>query len=414
VFLLQTALKDIRRRLRDPMVFGLWLGLPIATAALVQLAFGGLDEGEAPRAQVWVVDQDETVLSTLLVNALAGGGGRLPLAGREVELDEGRALIENGEGSALLIIPAGFGDALVNADAVTLRLVTNPAQAILPDMVVESLELLVDAAFYVQQILGDPIERIGEAADETDGTVADAEVAEIAVLVNQTMTRIGTLIDPPIIDVEIVEPPAGDAAAEPGFADLFFPSLLFMSLFFMASGISEDYWVEKRQGTLRRALLTPHRVAAFLAGKVLAGALLMGVIVVLALVAARYGFGVDVRNFALAGLWGMLSGALLLLLLTPLQLYASSQRAGNLINGLLMMPLLILGGSFFPFRFMPEGMAAVGRLTPNGWALAQFQSIVAGDVDSAALGVRALGVVLVGAGLFVVASRALGGRFVRS
>jgi ABC-type multidrug transport system permease subunit len=227
------------------------------------------------------------------------------------------------------------------------------------------------------------------------------------------MTRLETLIDPPIIDVEIVEPEVEDDAPEPGFADLFFPSMLFMTLFFMASGMSEDYWVERQHGTLRRALQTPHGAAAFLGGKVFAGALIIGVVTVFALVAARYAFDIDVRNFAFAGLWAVLSGALLLLLMIPVWLYASSQRGGNLISSLLVFPLLILGGSFFPFEFMPEGMAAVGRLTPNGWALTEFQSIIMGDVEPSSLGARALGVVLVGAVLFVIASRRLGGRFAR-
>jgi ABC-type multidrug transport system permease subunit len=45
----------------------------------------------------------------------------------------------------------------------------------------------------------------------------------------------------------------------------------------------------------------------------------------------------------------------------------------------------MLGGSFFPFEFMPRGMAAIGRLTPNGWALLQLQGMLAGSIEPARL-----------------------------
>jgi len=49
-----------------------------------------------------------------------------------------------------------------------------------------------------------------------------------------------------------------------------------------------------------------------------------------------------------------------------------------------------LGGSFFPFDFMPQGFARIGRLTPNGWALGQLQNILTGTISTASFGIVAL------------------------
>lgn len=416
-FLLQTAWKDLRRRLRDPLALLLWIGIPLAIGALISLAFGGTSS-EGPKAEVWVVDQDDSLLSGFLLSALASGEqSGLPLRATEVDLEDGQGRINAGDGSALLIIPEGFGSAVMHEEPCVLRLLTNPAQSILPNMVEQSLRVLVDLVFYVHRALGTPIQRILEEAEGEQNTLPDLEVAQIAVLINQAIARAERWIAPPVIELKVLLPEqqSGEAGAgsDPatGFAELFFPSMLFMALFFMAQGISEDFWVERDQGTLHRALVTPHGVASLLGGKLLGAGLLTGAVGLVGLLLARFAFDVQVQNFALAALWATLSGAGLLLLILPLQLFASSQKAGGLLTNLVMMPLLMLGGSFFPFDAMPEGMAAIGRLTPNGWMLSEFQGIVLNDFGWSSLGWSALAMAGLGSLLFALAVRRLSGPF---
>ena len=229
------------------------------------------------------------------------------------------------------------------------------------------------------------------------------------------MIRMDSLLFPPVIDIDVVRPnDSRSDAPQRGFIDLFLPSMLFMALVFMALGISEDLWVEKQQGTLSRALATPNAAAKFLAGKLLAATALMAVVALAALVAARYVLGAQVQNLVPAVLWTTYTGAFFVLLVCLLQLYASSQRAGGVLGSLIMMPLLMLGGSFFPFETMPEGFMRIGRLTPNGWALIQLNDILRSDVDWSRLAVTAAGIGLAGAILFLVANRRMAGAFARS
>jgi len=419
MFVIRTAIKDLKRRLRDPAAFAIWLGMPLALGTMISLAFGGLGSGQAPTAEIWVVDHDESTLSGILVTALAAGGDLgFPLVAREVESDEGRRLIDDGKGSALLIIPADFGDDLLNERPTTLELVTNPTQSVLPQMVEQSLELVVDAVFYLQQTLGEPISRIVDVAETDDGFPQNSEVAEISILINDTMRRMDALLFPPVVELEIVgqntDGDAEDAAGGPGFIDIFLPSMLFMALVFMAIGVSEDLWVEKRQGTLRRALATPNAAAKFLAGKVLGATLLMASVAFASLIAARYLLGAQVQNLVEAGLWTTFSGAFFLILVFLLQLYAKSQRGGGVLSSLIMMPLLMLGGSFFPFETMPEGFARIGRFTPNGWALLQLNDIMRANVEWGRLAATAAGLLLAGCILFFVANRRMAGAFARN
>ena len=50
-----------------------------------------------------------------------------------------------------------------------------------------------------------------------------------------------------------------------------------------------------------------------------------------------------------------------------------------------MFPLMMIGGSFFPFEAMPDWMAAIGKLTPNGWALQQLKAIILHRTDPVTL-----------------------------
>lgn len=418
MFALRTALKDIRRRLRDPSAFAIWLGIPLVLGLVINLAFGGLASGgRSPTAEIWVVDEDESALSGMLVTALtAGGDFGLPVVAREVELAEGRERIEDGDGSALLIIPSDFGGDVLNARPTRLSLVTNPTQYVLPQMVEESLQLIADAVFYIQQVFRAPIDRIASEADAGNEFLDDRAVAEISILINRTIVRMDSLLFPPVITLDIVRPDGSgpDADREVSFIEIFLPSMLFMALFFLALGVSEDIWVEKQQGTLRRALATPHSAAQFLGGKLLAATMLMAIIAVVTLAAARYLLGANFDNLVQAWIWTTLSGAFLLTLVYPLQLFATSQRSGGVMTSIVVMPLLLLGGSFFPFDMMPEGLERIGRLTPNGWALTGLNDILRDDVVPGRLAFGVLGMLLIGSLLFVIANRRMSGPFVRS
>ena len=61
------------------------------------------------------------------------------------------------------------------------------------------------------------------------------------------------------------------------------------------------------------------------------------------------------------------------------------------VTNAFLFPLVMIGGAFFPFEAMPEWMAGIGRLTPNGWALERFKDIVTGTLEPTVLLVTALG-----------------------
>jgi len=371
-FILATARKDLLRRLRDPLGLIVWMGIPLFIAGILFLVFGR--GGGSPRGLLLVADEDQSLGSSLVSGAFTQGPLADMLTVERVEQASGRSRMARGEASALLVIPKGFGAAAWRNQSTKLTLIVNPSQRILPRIIEETLSLLAEAAFYLQEIAAEPLRAIEEASQDS-GTVSDDTVARISILFNRTLERLQPLLQRPLIELEtnVVHteaPPFNFAAA-------FFPAMLFMALLFSAQGLGEDIWVERRLGTLRRVAVAPRPLLSVLAGKVLAATALMGAIVAVAFAAGLL-FGLEMRNPVPAALWVMFSGSGLYLMMLTVHLLATAQRTGNVLTSMVVFPFALLGGSFFPFEAMPAGLAAIGRWTPNGWSVTVLKTIMDG------------------------------------
>ena len=406
-FVWQTARKDFQRYRRNPIEFAVWIGVPIFIGTIMVLATGGRS-GPKPQAYVLVADQDDSFLSGLLLGALSQEAAGNIIRAESVQLDAGRARLEKGEATALLVIPPGFAEALLLEQPCTLELVTNPAQRILPGIVAEMLSMLTDATFYLHRLLGDELKAFAGGPGPGQSTFPDQQIAGFSVRINQIVERVSAAVSPPLL--KVVTKAAAEEAPEqkqPNVALLFLPSLLFMSLLFMAQGLSEDLWRERDQKTLRRFVISPRSATEFLGGKTLYAGAFMSCVSLLALGIGFAYFRLPVARLPLALFWSAVSSLLLFMLMAILQLHARSQRAASITTMSVIFPLMMLGGSFFPFEAMPDWMVTIGKRTPNGWALQQLKHILNGDVQAVALVGACAAIAAVCILLFLVNARRL-------
>jgi ABC-2 type transport system permease protein len=185
---------------------------------------------------------------------------------------------------------------------------------------------------------------------------------------------------------------------------LMFPCMVFMTVMFLAFGSAGDTWREKVSGTLRRMAVTPGSTAHFLAGKLLALAAIYVLIAVVALLASAFLLGTAMYSPVLVILWVVASGGGFYLLLLLLLMSAPSQRAASVLGNMAVMIFAMLGGTFFPFELMPDFMARIGRLTPNGWALDRFREILSGTSSPASLAMSFALLLAAGGVLFLLAN----------
>ena len=332
-----TALKDFRRLRREPVALLTWLAIPSFISIILTLVFG--PGGAKPHGTLLIADRDKSIGAAMLTNAFGQGALGQMLAVEHVTEDEGRRRMDRGEASALIVIPSGFTASFVTGKPAAIDLVRNPAQRILPDLIEDSLGIMLErAASY--------------------GTAAQT---------------------PPIqLEANIIP----DKTEQPdGFAAIILPGALFMGIFFIAGALAADVWRERTSGALRRIATTPARFGAFLAGKLLAAALLFAGIGALALFLAHRLMHLRIANFPVAAAWIAASGSCLYLIMMLVQSAASSERVSTFMTNLVTLPLVMLGGGFVPFEWMPRSLAQIGKLTPNGWCVMQLRAALAGSLQ---------------------------------
>lgn len=408
-FVAIATLKDLRRRIADPAALAMWLGLPVVIGSLMALIGGS--NGGPPKARVLLVDLDQTFVSRLV--GMAGGSSQLAefLEIETVSEEDGRRRIDAGDANVLLILPKGFQEGVLREQPTELTLIKNPSQRILPGIVEEGLKMVVEAAFYAQRLFGEPLRQIADSVSGGAGP-SDTLVATISQSINQRMRTLGTTLSPPVLTLD--SGGVAEAQASFNFGAMFMPGLLFMAVMFTAQGISNDIWIEKTHGTLRRTLSAPQGAGAFLAGKIAAGVAVMAAATLLAIALGIAGFGVPLSRAPLALVWASYSGAAILCMMTGLQLISTSARGGQLLSTMVVFPLIMIGGSFFPFETMPAWMAGVGRWTPNGLAVLETKKILFGAIDPGALAIAAIGVGVPAIAIFLLSVKRLKGAFATS
>ena len=81
---------------------------------------------------------------------------------------------------------------------------------------------------------------------------------------------------------------------------------------------------------------------------------------------------------------------------------------------MVVFPLMMLGGSFFPFDLMPAWMAAIGRWTPNGLAVTHIRALLFEQPDWQAIAIATPLLALPAAGAFWLSVGRIRRRFATS
>ena len=387
-FLFATFKKDLARWRQDYVAILIWLGIPFMIGGLITAMVDGGDDG-GPMGTLLIADLDDTLVSGFVAATFGQDELSGLLGTKMVTVDEGTALIEAGDASGFLIIPAGFQDALINDTPVVLTLKTNPSQTILPGIIEDITGVLLDAGFYLQAAFGAEIAEITDTTELTEPT--DLVVSGIAVKIQNKIAKLGPMLSPPLLDLTIVEPPP--AEPQPDYALLFLPGVVLMALMFSAQGLSADFWAERESGTLRRLVSTPGLLSGFVLGKALAAGVIMGFIGGATLLLGFLYHDLVWNKLLPSVLWIAFAGIGLFAWFSALQMLLPTSKAANLFTTILVFPLLMMGGSFFPMEALPDWLAAIGRLSPNGFVVEKLSGELTA-ADSWTFAMSSWGIVL--------------------
>jgi ABC-type multidrug transport system permease subunit len=152
-----------------------------------------------------------------------------------------------------------------------------------------------------------------------------------------------------------------------------------MAAFFAANGQSSNFWTEKEKGTLGRWVASPNAFSAFWVAQWITA---MGLTVIVAapiMLAGFLYFDISFEKYFASIMWLAMTGPILFAVLSLIQVLAPSRKAGGVISTMLMFPLLMAGGSFFPTEAMPKFIASIAQYTPNGRIIEPLKAYLLGE-----------------------------------
>lgn len=388
-FVFTTVRKELKRRLNDPGGLISAIMIPFAVGFLMASVMGG--GGVSIKAQLLVTDLDESFISQGILSALGQDQVAEMIALEKVALEEGDRRINDGDGSAHLVIPDGFGSAWLDREEIALQLTVNPSQSVSPRLIREMLDSLLEVGDYLHKVFGDELKIISGSLDN-DGLVG-ISTAEFSSDITEKVSGIADLVFPPVVEVTDVTPRPEGSSFNAGL--LLLPGILIMAAFFAANGQSSNFWTEKEKGTLGRWVASPNPFWAFWVAQWFTAMCLTAIVAAPIMVFGFLYFNISFEKYLSSLAWLALTGPVLFALLSLIQVLSPSKKAGGMISTLVMFPLLMVGGSFFPTEAMPDFISSIAQFTPNGRVLEPLKAYLVGEYGSSGMFSELWGLLLI-------------------
>ncbi len=389
-FIFITVRKELKRRFNDPGGLISAIMIPFAIGFLMASVMGG-GGGTSFKAGLLVTDLDDSFISQGILSALGQDQVAEMILLEKVSLDEGDRRINKGDGSGHLVIPEGFGKAWLDREEIALQLTVNPSQSVSPRLIREMLESLLDVGDYLHKVFGGELKIISESLDSNE--LVGISTADFSADITDKISGIAELIFPPVVEVEDVTPePEGSSVS---MALLMFPGILIMAAFFAANGQSSNFWTEKELGTLGRWVASPNTFSAFWVAQWFTAMALTAIVAAPIMLFGFFYLDISFEKYFPSLAWLALTGPILFALLSLIQVLAPSKKAGGMISTLIMFPLLMVGGSFFPTETMPKFIASIAQYTPNGRVVEPLKGYLTGEYGSSGMFSDVWGILLV-------------------
>jgi ABC-2 type transport system permease protein len=294
---------------------------------------------------------------------------------------EALAILDADEAGAVVVIPAGFSDAIATGTATEVRLLGGQFPS--------SFEV-------ARSVVARYASEVGASQLVIATALANGGASDPAVVDRAAATLQGP---PPIIVAEDATP-----SRQAGRATFYAAAMAIMFVFFATQYGALAIHADRQAGTLTRLLAAPVSAGSILAGASLAS-LVLGLLAMTTLVVgstlavgAEWGPPVLVAALLMAGVVAATGISMLVATIAH-----TPQQAGAL-NSIVALSLAALGGVFMPLSQAPSSIVVLSQVTPHAWFLRGVDTLAdpaAGlaDILPSLLVLLAMGVVVGGLGL---------------
>jgi len=362
---------DVLRHLKAPVAVIIFILIPFVMTALIGIIFAPRTEsGPLPSIPVLLVDNDQGLLSKLLLGAFDADQMKDMVRVTATDEAEGRERMEKGRASAMIVIPERFTFDLLEGKEVELRVVKNPAEQFLPDIVEEMVNTVAVVLSGVVQAFAEEARGLRAMLDSPVSAVAWEALGPAFGRAQKKVLAAEEYLNPLFLRLKSEETQAAGAKTSFTQADLFsmiLPGMAVMFLLFIVQILMRDLLTEREDGKLRRMMTAPLRPLELIGAR-LVGGWVMGMAVLLVMV----GFGSLVFRIT----WGpfgyflFLGAAACFWTAAFFGLFHALVRNRNqasVLGAPIILAFSLFGGSMMNAEAMPEAFRTVGVLTPNRW-----------------------------------------------
>ncbi len=410
------VLKDLKRKFRSPLGLIAALSFPLLFAGMIALAFGKGDG--VPKVRMLVANEDDGLLASGVASVFTSQRASTLFDAKTVSAAEGRALMETGKASALLTIPKGFTTDVLDGKPVTLRLLRNPAEGILPEIAEQTTGALTDILDGGRRVFDKPLADIRPLFNDDGKAPSDADIVAISLAVKKSIEGMSNLVFPPAIALEsemfanVPATPRPDTKAKKnGDAPsavflLVLPGVAVYGLFLVADQGMRDVMTERTLGTLRRQLAGPVAGETIILGKAVYTAALaaLAIVAIGGVGAAVLSTPVSISGFLL------LSAALVLAVTgTTAVIYgvARTERQASTLGNMIFLVMGFLGGGFIRVEGLPQAVRSIAPFTPLYWGTQGYRALLENGVGVSGVATHAGVLSLMGAVFLSIGAVAL-------
>ena len=380
---LAIALNDLRIILKERGIFLNLVVIPVGIALAVGIANGASLGGPAaaPDVIVDVIDGDQSARSAAFLDDLRAANTSLLLCPMDntagdpcglggAALDEALAAerVRAQRSLALILIPAGFGEALAAGEPVELVYRSNE-DASAPSYIQQALQTVTQrwsAALVAARVGAEIVSGVTGA----DGAAGD----DVRAALYERAERIWAG-EP--VRIVYVEAPVSEGASSggEGFSQSI-PGIGTMYVMFAVFPALSAFLQERRNWTFQRLVMMPVSRAQIVGGKLLAR-FAFGMIQYGVLFGFGYLLGIRYGDDPVALILIMVSYVACITALTlALLTFVRSEGQAEGLSLFLTLTLAPLGGAWWPLEIVPSWMRTLGHLSPVAWAMDGFRSLI--------------------------------------
>lgn len=381
--LLALTAKDLRMLARDKVGFFFAFIFPILYSSLFGSIMGGL-RSASKGIDVVVVDEDKTPESREFIVELEGLEELHVARGEKAEAQD---MVRLGRKRAMILLPAGFGQA-------RRQMFGNPPRIQIgldPSRLAESgiLQGVLTAQLYkgVQRMFTDPA-----AMDKQ----IDASLKEIRASKNMdpaTKMTLSTFL--PGLKTFMRSMPEGDMKGG-GFPQpkidqvdimrseshptnsyqISFPQGCIWGIMGCAAGFGITLVVERTHGTLVRLRMAPIGRAQILAGKGLACLITTLAVATLLFTVAALVFEVRPNSYPMLVVAMFCVALCFVGIMMFLSVMGKTEQSAGGIGWAILVLMAMIGGGMIPLAFMPEWLQSISDISPVKWSILAMEGAV--------------------------------------